>query len=292
MKCAVRFSFPVAALAVCLLAPRIPAQDRDPELQSLLSRAAEYVAQYEDRQLGNILTAETYVQNVDYRGGRVGLIGGRESRRLESDFLIVVVGGDRMGIRKVNRVDGVPVKNSEASMEALMDDSPAGIQSQIAALKEESTRYNIGPVLRQINVPTFGLKVVRAEQAPRFSFVQRKSSRINGIQGVEVRFQELRSPTLVHGIHGESLLSSGAVWIEPDTGRVLKTEFEVENPYAKARGRITVTYSANKALGILVPNQMKEEYETDDALVTCTANYSRFRSFNVDLKSDIQTPAK
>jgi hypothetical protein len=283
--------FLAAALAVCAPLPA-PAQDQARALPAILGRAAEYVAEYEDRQLGNVLTAETYLQTVTYYSGRAGVIGGRESRRLESDFLIVLVGDDRMGIRQVNRVDGVAVKNSGASLEALTDDSPAGVRSRIAALKEQSTRYNIGPVLRQINLPTFALKVLRREEAVRFSFVQRGTSRINGIQGVEIRFQELRSPTLVNGIRGESLPSSGAVWIEPATGRVLKTEFAVENPYAKAKGRITVTYSVNKTLGILVPDEMAERYETDDAVVNCTASYSRFRSFNVDLKSDIPAPGK
>lgn len=281
---------PGAFLAACLLAGQLPAQDRAAELQAILSRAAEYVAVYEDRQLGNVLVAETYLQTVSMHTGRTG--NARQQRRLESDFLIVLVGADRMGIRKVNRVDGVDVKSSEVDLTAMMDDSPEGVRKRIAVLTEESSRFNIGPVLRHINLPTFALKVVRRENAPRFSFTQRGTDKINGIQGVEVRFQEVRGPTLVHGLHGESLPSSGAVWIEPATGRVLKTEFEVENPYAKAKGRITVTYSANKALGILVPDDMKERYETDDGVVECTANYSKFRSFNVDVKSDIQAPAK
>lgn len=281
----------VAVIAVCLLGGPLPAQDEARELQAMLGRAADYVALYEDRQLGNVLAAETYFQTVSSYLAR-GIALPRQQRRTESDFLIVLVGADRMGIRRVNRLNGDPVKSTEVNLEALMDDSPEGVRNRIAALREESTRYNIGPVLRQINLPTFALKVVRREEAPRFSFVQHGTGKVNGIQGIEVRFQELRAPTLVHGAGGESLTSSGTLWIEPATGRILKTEFNVENPYAKAKGRVTVTYSANKALGILVPDEMKEHYETDGGVVDCTASYSRFRSFNVDLKSEIQAPAK
>ena len=275
----------VAAVAVCLQIRTVPAQEAADELQGILDRAAGYVALYEDEQLGNVLASETYVQNTAPFW---------EQRRTESDFLIVLVGDDRMGIRKVNRVDGAAVKSAEESFEAMMDDSPKGILKRIAALKEESSRYNIGPVLRNINLPTFALKVLRRGEAPRFAFTKRGADKVNGIETVEVRFQEQRAPTLVQGKGGESLLSSGAVWIEPATGRVLKTEFFVENPYTqpKVKGRVTVTYSISKALGILVPDEMKERYETDDDVVDCTAKYSNFRSFNVEVKSVIEDPAK
>jgi len=280
-----------AAFAACVLVAHVQGQERPPELQAILDRAADYVARYEDRELGNVLASEAYLQSVsNYLAQR--LLLPRQQQRTESDFLIVLVGGDRMGIRRVNRVNGEPVQSAEVNLEAMMDDSQEGIRKRIAALREESAKYNIGPVLRQINLPTFALKVVRREEAHRFSFVQRGTGKVNGIQGIEVRFQELRAPTLVHGSGGESLVSSGTLWIEPATGRVLKTEFNVENPYSKAKGRITVTYSTNKALGILVPEEMKEHYESDNGVVDCTASYSRFRSFNVDLKSDIQAPAK
>jgi hypothetical protein len=267
------------------------AQAQAVDLREVLGRAADYVALYEDSQLGNVLASETYVQSVsNYLSPGIALP--RQQRRTESDFLIVLVGSERMGVRRVNRVNGDVVKSAEVNLEALMDDSTAGVRNRIATLREESARYNIGPVLRQINLPTFALKVVRREEAPRFSFVQHGAGKVNGIQGIEVRFQELRAPTLVHGTGGESLISSGTLWIEPATGRVLKTEFNVDNPYSKARGRVTVTYSVNKTLGILVPDEMKEHYESDGGVVDCTASYSRFRSFSVDLKSDIQAPPK
>jgi len=269
-------------LAIGLLVGPLSAQKQTVDVAAILSRAADYVAVYEERQLGNVLASETYVQNY----------GPRMQRRMESDFLIVLVGKDRMGIRKVNQVDGKPVTSAEPTLEALMDDSPQGVQRRIAALREESSRYNLGPILRQINLPTFALKVVRRQEATRFAFDPHGTDKINGIQGVQLRFQEQRSPTLVHGEHGESLLSSGAVWIEPETGRVLKTELTVENPYADVKGRITVTYAPNKALGILVPEEMKEHYEAGRELVDCTAKYSRFRSFNVDVKINYDSAVK
>jgi hypothetical protein len=40
------------------------------------------------------------------------------------------------------------------------------------------------------------------------------------------------------------------------SGRIVKTELKIENPLSNppVKGRIGVTYAANKALGILVPS--------------------------------------
>jgi len=276
----------VAAFAGSLPAITLPAQQQTEEIQTILERAAEYVSVYEDRQLGNVLAEEKYFQRIGNSASN--------QRRTDSDFLIILVGTERMGIRKVNRVDGRAVKSTEPNLQALMDDSPEGIQKRIRILKDESSQYNIGPIQRNINLPTFALQVVRRDQASRFSFVKRGTDKIHGIEGVELKFQEQRGPTLVHGVKGESLLSSGAVWIEPATGRVLKTEFTVENPYSdpKAQGRVTVSYAISKSLGILVPDEMTEHYEAARFFVDCTADYSNFRSFNVDVKSEIAAPAK
>src|SRR6185295_8541065 len=122
--------------------------------------------------------------------------------------------------------------------------------------------------------PTFALKVLREDQVPRFEFVKHGTGKVGGIAVWEIRFQEQRSPTLVHGTGGESLTSNGTLWIEPGTGRILKTEFLVENPYSNpaAKGKVVVTYTPNAALGMLVPSEMTEHYETDLSAVDCIAN--------------------
>ncbi len=276
-----------AAFVVCI--PSLSAQQHPADIQAILDRAADYVANYLDQQLGNVVAKESYLQNSTIYDPKSG-VPRTQSRRTESDFLIAIVGSQRFGIRKVNSMNGTAVKSVEENLDSLLDDSATGISNRIAALKEESSRYNIGPVQRNLNVPVFALSVLRRSEAPRFSFVRAGASRINGIQTVELKFREERSPTLVHGIKGESLISTGAVWIEATTGRVLKTEFYVENPYdeSHAKGKSTVTYAPSKSLGILVPAKMEEDYKTEIGTVTSVASYSDFRSFKVDSKSEFQ----
>jgi hypothetical protein len=94
------------------------------------------------------------------------------------------------------------------------------------------------------------------------------------------------------GPNPKPLFSTGILWIEPISGRILKTEFSVENPYSKSKatGRMVVEYVENSNLGIYVPKEMVERYESDEGYVDCHAFYSNFRSFGVKVTSEIAKP--
>lgn len=285
--------FLAVGLSGTALRGRSSAQRTQDDLAGVLSRAAQYVADYEEKQLGNLLASEDYLQDVELRGNQRFAAGYRhQQRRTQSDFLILKVGAERVALRRVTRLDGKKIDGSEESFFEL-DNSPEGRRRQIDAIRKESTQYNIGPILRQINVPTFALAVARASESKRFAFVREDTRRIDGVETWEIRFKEQRSPTLTHGLKGESLLSTGALWVEPQTGRILRTEFAVENPFSDppVKGRITVTYRPNKNLGMLVPTEMNEHYESGSALVDCFARYSDFRAFSVDVNSVIEAPS-
>src|SRR5207244_12440766 len=121
----------------------------------------------------NPICTEEYSQNAVWRtlGGRGNAtVAKRMERRLSSDFLIIQVGPEWAALRKVNRLDGLKVKETEPAFEDAFDDSPEANQKHVLALKAESTRYNIGDIIRDINVPTGALKVLHESEASRFSF--------------------------------------------------------------------------------------------------------------------------
>jgi hypothetical protein len=264
-------------------------QQTTDELPTILDRAAQYVAQYEEKELGNLLVNEVYNQKATFFADGV-VVQDRKQRRIESDFLIFQAGTRRIGVRRVNRVDGKEVKSKEAPFEDMKVDSLEAFARIVEALREESTRYDIGEVLRRNNVPTFALKVVRKEEASRFAFTRNGTEKISGVQTWKVKFREERGPTLMSGLLSGPLFSQGTLWIEPNTGRILKTEFLIENkdPKEKGSGRSVVAYEENKQLGILVPAQMVERYESSLSYVDCQAFYSNFRSYNVTVSA--QTP--
>src|SRR5262245_42491766 len=146
------------------------------ELSSVLDMAAQYVANYEDRELGNLLVAETYLQAVTTYGGA------QHTDRLltEGDFLILAIGQDRVGLRMVNSVNGRQVQRKQSSFEEALGDPSLSVRERIAAVQKESTKYNIGAINRTINVPTFALKVARKTEAARFSFSKKGEKEVSG----------------------------------------------------------------------------------------------------------------
>ncbi len=280
----------MTAIIVALLFAQQPPSD----LSSVLDRATQYVAQYE-AELGNLIGSEEYVQNSSWVDNSTPpRVSKKSQRRTSSDFLIIQVGTEWSALRKVNRVDGLKVKQSEPSFEEAFDDSPQANAKRFEDMKKESTAQNLGDVRREINLPTFALHVLRKSEVGRFSFEHAGTSRIEGVRTWTIRFHERTDSahTLVVGGNGENLYSHGTIWIDPDTGRVLQTEFEVENPGPPARikARILVTYAQGKKVSVLLPDVMVEHYDAPYNTIDCRADYSNFRPFEVDVKFEIAPP--
>jgi len=262
------------------------------DIETVLARATNYVSQYES-ELGNLTGTEEYVQNSTwFDNSSPPRVAKRSQRRTASDFLIIQVGPEWAALRKINRVDGARVKEVVPAFEDAFDNSPESNARRLKDMKGESTAYNLGDVQRDINLPTFALKVLRKAEIDRFAFERQGTARIGGVQTWKIRFHEIKGQSLVVGGKGEILYSNGTLWIEPETGRVLQTEFEIENPYARVRvkGRIAVTYGTGKKVNILVPVAMTEEYESAYNNISCRADYSNFRPFEVDVKFEIAAP--
>jgi hypothetical protein len=285
---------PILATLLFLTAAGSPFQEQDPaaDLHTVIQRATAYVAHYE-AELGNLIGNEEYLQtSVWVDDGRPPRVAKRMQRRTSSDFLIIQVGSEWAALRKINRVDGSKVKETEPAFEEAFDDSAEANAKRLEAMKHDSTQYNIGDVRREINLPTFALKVLRSSEVSRFMFDRAGSGKIGGVQAWAVRFREQTGTSLVVSANGQILYSKGTLWIEPETGRVLQTEFEVENPYGQSRvkARIVVTYAPGKRVQILVPSLMTEHYESQYNTIDCRADYSNFRPFEVDVKFEISEP--
>ncbi len=92
---------------------------------------------------------------------------------------------------------------------------------------------------------------------------------------------------MIRGEVGHDLPAHGRLWIDAATGRVLKTELQVEQPAVRAI--ITTTFQAEEKSGIAVPLEMREQYTFPNGnRVNTVANYGRFRRFDVNANEDIQ----
>src|SRR5262245_55650281 len=112
--------------------------DPTPELNVVLERAEDYVKKYEE-ELGNLIATEEYVQNAQWKsiGARYNTVAQKQQRRTSSDFLILQVGPEWEGLRKVNRVDGAKLKEKEPSLEEAFDNSPKANYKRLKEMIEE-----------------------------------------------------------------------------------------------------------------------------------------------------------
>ncbi len=263
-----------------------------PDLKQVLARAAHYVEEYE-MQLGNLIAEEIYVQNAaPVKATKIGTMipgGVGKQQRTESDFAILHVGQDWIGVREVHCVDGVPVQRQAENFQKIVDDSSIAVMKTVESILHESARYNIGLIQRNTNLPTFALRILRMSNTPRFEFKKTGEMSIGGIHTWAVSFRELQGPTLIRDGDNHEEFANGTLWIEPETGRILKTEVNDAGHQGQIsfRAQTVVSYKNDPKLKMLVPFSMEEHYDTDGSRkLDCRADYFNFRRFQVETHLD------
>ena len=81
-------------------------------------------------------------------------------------------GADRyVEFRDVFEVDGKPVRDRQERLTALLlEGSPSSARPRIQRIIDESARYNIGTIERNVNTPTLPLLFLEPDNQPRFRF--------------------------------------------------------------------------------------------------------------------------
>jgi len=286
-----------ALTASLCLAFAAPAAAQKPALADVLERAGEYVSGFE-RQFSGIVAEEQYVQEVLTFTKRRGQLVSPVRTELRSDLLLVRPTGAAgwSEFRDVFEADGRPVRDREERLTKLfLNDAPAG-RLQISRILDESSRFNIGEIARNINTPLFALQILETANRPRFKF-KRTSSRAPGTFTPDntptaafrvsvdvwiVEYEETRAGTLIKTEGLKDLPARGRFWIEPDSGRVLMSELMARQ--RGLRATIDVSYQSEPLLGCLVPIEMREDYQDRrGAHITAHAKYGRFRQFQVNV---------
>jgi hypothetical protein len=285
--------FAAATVAGTLAAP---AAAQPPTLQTVLARAAAYVADFH-RQLSSIVAEEKYVQKW-FQTSRISVIPGLAHRELKSDLLLLKpTNGDAwMAFRDVFDVDGEAVRDREERVAQLfLERSPSG-DALIRRILEESSRYNIGDIRRNVNTPVYPLLFLEAAYQFRFKFKLTKDRtprtepanpspdgafRVSTEVWV-IAYEETEAGTMIKTDGHKDLPAKGRFWIDPATGRVLMSELIARN--RRLRATIDVSYQSEPLLGLLVPIEMREWYDNlrTGSHIEAVATYGRFRQFQVN----------
>jgi VWFA-related protein len=270
-----------------------PALATDPALATLLERAGHYVADYEQTFKSLVAQEEYYQWETD---------GTRSARRLlRSDLVFASMPGPIPWtcFRDVYSVDGQKVREREARLEKLFLQGTASAFAKAEAIRKESSRYNIGTAVRNINVPTLALLFLHPQNQGRFRFERKGQRWFSGTPGAEVAFTEVVEPSLVNDGH-DDLPGEGRFWIDTNRGTVLRSEVTYRFMPARAFAKISVEYRPEPGLNIWVPAEMKERYEdlagawapVFRTRTEGTARYSNYRRFSVSTeeKAEVREP--
>ena len=259
----------------------------DPDLKTVLQRAAEYTEQYHHRFVA-LVAEERYVQRMGPDAPRPGQRPFTQERVLKSEYVIVrdFAGSNSwLGVRDVYEVDGEPVNGDRTRLQALLGDSSRPLAARVRALADLQTKYNLGDLYRTINVPTLALEFLLADLQPRFRFKHKDSTDFRGTPVWIVTFDERERPTIIRTPDGHDVRSEGSFWIDPSTGAVLRTELRAGHiPGRPLRSIILVSYSRNERFDMLLPDDMNELYFTGRTRIEGHATYANFRRFETDVK--------
>jgi hypothetical protein len=273
------------------VSPRVPVSSaKSPELEILLGKLSDYVQGYTGH-YSALVAEESYRQSVPLE---------RRQRRLRSDLLFVrsEPSAEWVSFRDVFEVDGRPVRDRDLRLEKLFLAPPPEARARLEAIRDESARYNLSPIVRNINVPLYPLKILLPENLGRFVFSLGQAAEVDGVKARSVTFTEVGRPALVWDLEGYDVPLQGRFLVEPTTGAII--ESTVSARLATYSASIVVRYARNTRMGLWVPAEMKERYsavvhagmvrQAGESLLEGTARYSNFRRFQVTTEEKVAVP--
>lgn len=270
-----------AVLAAVTLAGGVahPRAADGPDLQTVLDRGTAYVLKF-IADFENVVAEEVYLQEMS---------SPRRKRTVKSEYLFVrypdVVGV--MALRDPFEVDGAPVRDAASAdrMMKLFTSPTPNATLRARALAQEGARYNLLDI-GTLNNPVLAMAFLQPNYRPRFRFNLAGIERDLGPTIRTVRFEEFRIPSILKTGANQDMLSRGLLWLDEQTGRVVKTRLQV-GPF-RAPPEIVTTFRHDPELGIDVPVEMRDWYPDRQGEIRGVATYGRFRRFQVQTQERIQ----
>jgi hypothetical protein len=272
-------------MIAALTGPRLAADE--PSLKDVVRRMGAYVQAYGEK-ASIVVATERYTQQVSVSNRPVP-----ERRDTVADFAIVKAEGlgGWVGFRDVVEADGTRIPDREGRLLRVLS-AASGSMDEARRLSDESARFNLGPVVRNFNVPTTVLFFFSPDSFGRFKFTRK---RIESDGTWEIAFRETERPTLIRTPDGQSVPSEGSVWVNVADGTVVRTSLRMTHLVKRSAAsrnldsaQVDVTYARVEAIGMWLPATMKESYEATSGKVvdrtTAEARYSDYRQFQTSIR--------
>lgn len=242
-----------------------------PSDKAVLARVGAHVAAYA-RELPHIVGEETSQQREAPASGYSG-----ESRRrqLVADLAWVRINGipEAIGVREVRAIDGVPVGVPDGRLLGLIR-SGRGRFDEARLILDEGAKHNLAPGSRNFNIPTFVFFLAHPEMQPRFSW-RRRGPASSAVR--EFEFREKSRPTVIRDEDGAPIFMRGRIQVDVASGGIVGTGLELD--LKKVDYTLTVTFAPDRALGLVLPTELREVYATKALRVDGSATYANYRRF-------------
>ena len=252
-------------------------------LKEVMKRVERYVAGYGE-QASIVVCTERYEQKALGSGTAADA-----TRTLVSDFALVYAGAIHgwLGFRDVLEVDGRRVSDRDDRLASVLMASQ-GRFDEARRLSDESARYNIGAIQRNFNVPTAALFFFTPDNHDRFKF----TARTVAADGTwEIAFRETDRPTLIRDPDGAPVPSAGTIWVDPQTGTIVRTRLEIatkDRHATQPAGHVEVAYRLVGELNMWLPASMDEQFEVSRGpvfdRVVGHAEYGNYRRFTTSVR--------
>jgi hypothetical protein len=285
-----RVAFAVVALGIAV-APGVGARAAGDDI---LANVRAWVDRYE-AQLPSIVAEERYEQKVirARRGGRDRFTSGFQSRDtvqtrvLESEFLLVkpVDGFEWIPFRDVSKVDGQVIRDRADRLAKLLMDPTASAYDAAERIANESTRYNIGGLLRTVNVPTLALAFLTTRNAACCKFKVHGTDTIEGERFTRIALDETAVPGVVGSQDGHRVKSKGDVWVRAD-GALRRSRLVMT--VGATRAEIQVDWRPYPGIDMVVPVEMQEYYVYGTREIEGLAVYTNIRRFVVSTQESVK----
>jgi hypothetical protein len=223
---------------------------------------------------------ERYVQTGNPRNRGLGT----RVRVLVSDFLLVKRqdGKDWLQFRDVREVDGRAVGERDQRLTELFLQPWDTALEQAQRIASDGARYNLVDI-GTINYPLIAMAFFQPIYRARFEFSIGGLEREARLGLRVIAFRETNAKaTIVAGAR-----SSGRAWVDDATGRVMKTELQLQHSLQRFVSTITTSFVVDERLQLAVPAEMRDSY-SGYLDMTGVATYGRFRSFQVRTEETVR----
>lgn len=265
-------------VSIGLARPGILAQGPALTLDELLFRASETLIAYQ-KELTGVVAQEQYKQQ-SFRDGSEP-----RTRTLTSDLVIVrpADGDGWQMFRDVFEVDGKEVRPHDGRLPTAFEASRTQGFRDARKIELESSKHFVDNLLdaqRPGGGALLPLVFLHPIHQYRCYFQKDGEEQVGDVSAWVVRYSEHARPTFLNQGRGD-VFARGRLWLDPVTGRVLKSELFLGDQNAPAVIKITTLFREQPTLGLWLPSEVSETYEFPKGLkherMEGTATYTNFR---------------